>query len=156
VDYLADDFELGKRVSNAGYKVVIAAPVVETFLPDYRLKDFFEHQLRWGRTVRSSRLAGYFGLGITFGMLWALLTVVATSGAWWSWMLLAGVLVLRFAITLMIGKRILGDRDALSSFWLLLLRDLIAPIVWLLSLFGNRIVWRGKVFTLRDGKLRRN
>jgi ceramide glucosyltransferase len=153
VDYLADDFELGKRIANAGYKVVIAAPVVETFLPDYRLKDFFEHQLRWGRTVRSSRLAGYFGLGITFGMLWALLTVLATSGAWWSWILLASVLVLRFAITLVIGTRILGDGEALSNFWLLLLRDLIAPIVWLLSLFGNRIVWRGEVFALQSGKL---
>jgi hypothetical protein len=33
------------------------------------------------------------------------------------------------------------------------LRDLIAPLVWAVSLMGNRIHWRGDVFELRDGRL---
>jgi ceramide glucosyltransferase len=156
VDYLADDFELGKRVASAGFRVVIPGVVVETFLPDYRFRDFFDHQLRWGRTVRSSRPGGYAGLSITFGLLWALLTIVASAGASWSFILLALVLILRVAVTFAIGKNILSDRAAIANIWLLPLRDLIAPAVWLLSVVGNRIVWRGEVFTLSSGKLQRS
>jgi ceramide glucosyltransferase len=153
VDYLADDFELGKRVSGAGYRVVIPKVVVETFLPDYSFNEFFDHQLRWGRTVRSSRPGGYVGLVVTFGLLWALLTAIASGGSWWSWALLAAVLILRVVVAIVIGKKIIGDRAAVSHLWLLPLRDLVAPVVWLMSIFGNRIVWRGEVFRLNKGKL---
>jgi hypothetical protein len=36
---------------------------------------------------------------------------------------------------------------------LLVLRDLIAPLVWAASFLGNRIYWRGDVFRLKDGRL---
>ena len=35
VDYLADDYELGKRIAERGSKVVLSKAVVETFLPVY-------------------------------------------------------------------------------------------------------------------------
>jgi ceramide glucosyltransferase len=43
VDYLADDFELGYRIAKAGYEVVLADVVVETHLPAYSFRGFFEH-----------------------------------------------------------------------------------------------------------------
>jgi len=35
------------------------------------------------------------------------------------------------------------------------LRELVTPTIWLRSLIGNKIVWRGETFTLQDGKLYR-
>jgi ceramide glucosyltransferase len=58
VDYLADDYEIGKRLADRGVKVELSEVVVETFLPAYTLSQFVDHQLRWGRTVRDSRRAG--------------------------------------------------------------------------------------------------
>src|SRR6266853_5466200 len=49
VDYLADDFELGNRISRAGFEVVLVDLVVETHLPPYSFRQFFEHQMRWAR-----------------------------------------------------------------------------------------------------------
>src|SRR5256885_2083401 len=83
VDYLADDFELGYRISAAGYKVVLTSEVVDTFLPPYNLKTFFQHQLRWSRSTRDSRKLGFAGIGLTFGLPWAILTVCASRGAAW-------------------------------------------------------------------------
>ncbi len=37
VDHLADDYELGARVGQAGYRVALAAEVVETAIPAYSL-----------------------------------------------------------------------------------------------------------------------
>ena len=55
VDHLADDYELGARVAQAGYRVELSAEVVETGVPAYGWRGFFDHQLRWLRTVRDAR-----------------------------------------------------------------------------------------------------
>jgi ceramide glucosyltransferase len=159
VDYLADDYELGKRISENGYRVVISGVVVHTLLPDYDYLSFMDHQLRWGRTVRSSRPDGYFGMAVTFGMIWALLAVLASLGAWWSWAVLVAVLSGKTAVAYFVGKRIVlrstpgEDVEFKRHLWLLPLREIVTPIIWFRSNFGNKIVWRGQVFELREGKL---
>src|SRR5271170_1859306 len=93
VDHLADDYELGKRIAALGLAVKLSDVVVETYLPSYRLREFLVHQLRWARGVRDARAGGYFGLIFTFGIAWALLAVVASEGALWSWGALVFTLV---------------------------------------------------------------
>ena len=91
VDYLADDYEIGRRIAAQGLKVELSDVVVETYLPAYTLRQFVDHQLRWGRTVRDSRRWGYLGLVLTFGIPWAAAGSVAQSWAFWAWALLAAV-----------------------------------------------------------------
>ena len=153
VDYLADDFELGQRVAAAGHEVILCGEVVETFLPAYTLKCFFEHQLRWARSTRDSRKLGYAGVGLTFGLPWAMLLAVAARGARWSWVLLGAALVVRLAMAAMVGFGILRDRSALRELWLVPLRDVMALVIWLWSYAGNTIMWRGDRFILKDGKM---
>ncbi len=156
VNHLADDYELGNRIAALGLKIILSEVVVETFLPAYRIKDFLSHQLRWARGVRDARRGGYFGLAFTFGILWALLAVAASAGAaLWSWGTLALILLLRFAVAWLVGWKILKDRQVLNHAWLIPLRDLIAVAVWLVSLGGHTVTWRGDRFLLKDGKLTR-
>ncbi|HEX5434875.1 MAG TPA: bacteriohopanetetrol glucosamine biosynthesis glycosyltransferase HpnI, partial [Candidatus Angelobacter sp.] len=82
VDYLADDFELGYRISQTGYDVVLADVVVETHLPAYTFAGFVRHQMRWARSTRDSRRMGYIGLLLTFALPWAIIAVVLAAGAW--------------------------------------------------------------------------
>jgi ceramide glucosyltransferase len=155
VDYLADDYELGKRIADLGFTVQLSDVVVETFLPVYRLHDFFAHQLRWARGVRDARAGGYFGLIFTFGLLWSLLALGASKAALWAWGTLAVTLFLRFAVALIIGRGILRDAQALKYAWMIPLRDLVAVAVWIVSLSGHTVTWRGDRFHLKDGKLKR-
>ncbi len=152
-DYLADDYELGTRIADAGYEVVLADAVVETFVADYDWQRFIDHQLRWGRTVRSSRPSGYFGVVITFGVFWSLLAVIFSSASVWSVGLLVANVVARLVVLQVIGVNIVGHREVWSMSWLIPLRDLLSPFIWLFSMGGERIVWRGEVFRLRHGKL---
>ena len=153
-DYLGDDYELGKRVANTGLKVALAKCVVDHHLPNYSFAEYFRHQLRWARSVLHSRPRGYAGLVLTFGLVWAILTVFAAAAAPWSLYLLALTLVLRFAVAFSVGARILRDQQVIRSFWLIPVRDVIALIVWAASFTGRRVVWRGHQFTLENGKLR--
>jgi ceramide glucosyltransferase len=155
VDYLADDYELGKRIASLGLSVKLSDVVVETYLPSYRLREFFAHQLRWARGVRDARARGYLGLAFTFGFLWALLALTVSRGMFWAWTLLFFTLFLRFAVALVVGRVILQDRRTMKDAWLIPLRDLLAVIVWIASLGGHTVTWRGDRFHLKDGKLSR-
>ncbi len=153
LDYLADDYELGRRIASTGKKVELSAATVTTFLPAYTLRQFFQHQLRWSRTIRDARRWGYAGLLFTFGLPWALLTLLTARGALWGWGLFALTLALRLAGGFVAAEAVLHDRQVLRNIFLLPLRDLIAPLVWAAGFMGNRIHWRGEVFDLKDGRL---
>ena len=154
-DYLADDYELGRRIAGTGKRVALADIVVDTFLPAYSVSQFIQHQLRWSRTIRDARRWGYVGLLLTFGVPWALATLLATRGAGWAWLLLALTVAVRVTVALGSALAVLRDRQILRDVFLLPLRDLIAPVVWALSFAGNQISWRGDLFYLKDGRLAR-
>jgi ceramide glucosyltransferase len=154
-DYLADDYELGKRIFELGLTVKLSDVVVETYLPSYRLREFFAHQLRWARGVRDARAGGYLGLLFTFGLLWSLLALAASRGALWAWSALAVTMFLRFAVALVVGQNVLHDRKILKYAWLIPVRDLVATAIWFASLRGHTVTWRGDRFHLKNGKLTR-
>ena len=153
VDYLADDYELGKRIAGLGLTVELSEVVVETYLPSYRWREFLAHQLRWARGVRDARAGGYFGLVLTFGLLWALLAVLASGGALWAGVALTVTLCLRLAVARVVGRHVLKDGHVLTHAWLIPLRDLVAVAVWIVSLGGHTVTWRGERFRLKDGRL---
>ena len=153
LDYLADDYELGRRIAASGKRIELSAATVTTFLPAYTLRQFFRHQLRWSRTIRDARRRGYVGLLFTFGLPWALLTLLAAHGAAWAWILFALTVAMRLAVGLVTAVSVLDDRQIFRNVLLLSLRDLIAPIVWAASFTGDRIHWRGDDFDLKDGRL---
>src|SRR5882724_2767477 len=51
-DLLADDYEIGNRVHKADGKVLLSREAVWTMYPVQTRKSFWEHQVRWARTVR--------------------------------------------------------------------------------------------------------
>jgi len=157
-DYLADDYELGRRIAATGKRVELSEVVVDTFLPSYSLREFLQHQMRWSRTIRDARRWGYVGLLLTFGLPWALVTLAASGGATWAWALSAVTITARLAVGIVAAEVVLHDRQifrtaAPLNVLLLPLRDLVAPLVWAASYMGNRIYWREDWFVLKDGKL---
>lgn len=155
VDFLSDDYQLGRRIADLGLHVHLSEVVVETHLPAYNLREFFAHQLRWARSVRDSRASGYVGLVTTFGLMWALLAVAAAGAAPWSLGLLIGIVVLRLGVAIAVGRFVLNDAQLFSHLWLLPLRDLIAVGVWAASFSGHTVTWRGDRFELKHGRLTR-
>ncbi len=153
VDQLADDYEMGARVTRAGYRVALTTEVVETSVPAYDWRGFVDHQLRWLRTVRDARPAGYAGLIFTHGFAWALLNVLASGLSPVSLWLVGLSFFLRLAQAMTVGAEVLGDHDVLAYLWLLPLRDAIAMGLWVAGFAGNTIVWRGEQFELKDGRL---
>ena len=153
--HLADDYELGKRIADLGLAVKLSDVVVETYLPAYRLKDFFAHQLRWARGVRDARAGRLLRSGIH---VWNSMGIVGNSGKW-NKVVVLGACWFRtlssFRSGRLVGEEVLRDHQVLKNCWLIPLRDLIGVGVWIVSLGGHTVTWRGDRFSLKNGELTR-
>jgi ceramide glucosyltransferase len=143
-DYLADDYQLGARISGLGRRVVLSDSVVETNLGAGSWRDVWKHQVRWSRTIRVSRPAGYFGYLVTQAAFWCL--VAALFGYWR--IAVAGLAVRLIAAVAAMGA--LGDMQP-ARLWMVPLRDLFGLAVWAAGIAGREVEWRGIRFKLLPG-----
>src|SRR5262249_11065554 len=60
-DYLAEDFVMGKLAGQLGHRVLLSSYVIEHHIGGQNLAGNFKHRLRWARSTRRSRPAGYVG-----------------------------------------------------------------------------------------------
>ncbi len=147
-DYVADDYQLGSRIHGLGLKCVLSDVVVETGLGG-GWREVWRHQIRWARTVRVSKPGGYVGLPVTNATLWAVVLCAMDR-----WDLAGIVLALRLWMAIQAGWFVLRSRDVLKFWWLVPARDLFAFAVWIMGLFGDTVIWRGRKLKLdREGRI---
>jgi ceramide glucosyltransferase len=153
-DYLADDYQLGWRIHQAGFQVKLLPYVVETVNPRLSFREYLSHQLRWARTYRVCRPQGYFAYGITHALAFSLALALASGLAPWALGLVAATLALRFGLAWFSEVVCLGGKLTLPALFLLPLKDLLAFFLWLSSFLGNEVIWKGQRFRLtREGLL---
>lgn len=147
--YLADDYQLGRRIHALGLRCLLSHVVVETHLAGASWREVWRHQVRWARTLRVSRGSGYAGLPVTHATLWALLC--AASGMW---AVAAGLMAARYAMALTAGWYVLGSADTLRLWWLIPARDLWATAVWAAGMFGDTVQWGAdRLHLTPDGRI---
>ena len=142
-DYLAEDFVLGQLAVEAGLGVGLSTYVIEHRIGSQPFGPNARHRLRWCRSTRRSRPAGYVGQLFTFtlplimlGLPWSLLALPV-----WVW-----AKVETAALTLRAGSR----------WYLMPAAELASLLFWIGGFFGNTIGWRGRSYYLHaDGRFER-
>jgi ceramide glucosyltransferase len=153
-DYLAEDFVMGQRAAQLGYTVLFSSYVIEHRIGSQSMAQNLGHRLRWARSTRRSRPAGYWGQIFTYPLAWALLLCLIHGAAW---PLVLLTLVIRTGAAWATAWRILRDRVTCTQWWLLPLQDLLGCLVWIGGFLGSTIVWRERKCTvLPDGRLQVN
>jgi ceramide glucosyltransferase len=150
---LADDYELGVRIAQAGGRVLLSRETVWTMYPAQSARNFWNHQLRWARTVRLCRPLSYFGLIFTLGLPWTLLAALVAPTKWIAAAYLLAYLVLRHVMAWTVGVWGVGDDVLRHKLWLVPVRDALYSAVWVASFASNRITWGGQEFTMHKGKM---
>lgn len=145
-DYLAEDFVMGARAAKRGCNVQLSNYVVEHRIGSEPLIKNFAHRLRWNRSTRRSRPAGYIGQVFTNPLPFAMLLWVGAP-AWWPLALTA--VVIRFTVAGLIARVVL--KTGINPL-LLILQDWLSLVFWIAGFFGNTIAWRGRRYELqKDG-----
>jgi len=153
VDALADDYEFGYKLAKAGGEIVLSREPVWTMYTAQALRGFWEHQLRWARTVRLCRPLSYLGLLFTQGLPWTILAALLAPAGWIAATYLAAYLVLRSAMAWTVGVWGVGDQVLRRNLWLVPVRDAIYFVVWLASFGSNRIRWGPIEYAVRNGRM---
>jgi ceramide glucosyltransferase len=154
LNHLADDYELGHRISQLGLRVVVPPLLLNCVMPTESFGEAFTRMQRWKRTIRRSRGKQFFGVIITNPIFWSLILALIQPLAWWSW----GALILVMAIRWLLAaglQRIVKMPNWLCAWWLLPVVDVVEGITFFGAYFGSTIFWAGRRFTLqRDGTLK--
>lgn len=152
-DCLADDYQLGKRISGCGYRIVLCPLVVECWSEPMGWRAVWRHQLRWARTIRVCQPAPYFFSILSNATLWPLVWMALSPAkpvvlfAIFCWLV-------RIAMARDLQKRLTRMAVPLRYAGVSLLKDLLQTVIWLLAFLGNRVEWRGELMRLRrDGTL---
>lgn len=152
-DYLADDFQLGRRPSMLGYRVEISRYVIDEVLTGEGLRLVLARELRWSRTTKVSRPLGHMGLLLTFGFAYAVLFLLASGFSGCGWAVLGVATTIRI-LSAWLGANRLGDREFPRRIWLLPLRDMLSFGIWIAGYFGRTVAWRGRrLRVMKDGRM---
>lgn len=150
-NYLADDYQLAKRLTASGRRAVISGYVVETSLNEASWPGVWRHQVRWARTIRVSKGKGYAGLPLTHTGIWILAALLC--GAWIPALLLAAA---RIVSALIATAFVLRAPMTAAFCWLAPIWDLYSFAIWAASYAGRQVRWRDARLTIdREGRIER-
>jgi ceramide glucosyltransferase len=149
-DLLADDFHLGKRAVERGYRIALSRALV-TIVPGERtFSDFWHHQLRWARTYRTVRPISV-GTILTHGPFWALILMIASGFSVASVALGAAAVAVRLAMGVLMIRGVAKLPLSLSDLGLLLVKDFCITGIWFASLLGRTVRWGDRHFKIGAG-----
>lgn len=153
LEFLADDYALGNLIAKSGKELKICTIPVECRSESYGWRAVWEHQVRWGRTIRVCRPVAYFFSIAGNGTLWPLLALLSANPS--VKLVLSSMLMLRMLAAVLNYARLTRQ----WRWWVALiapLQDIGQALIWIVSFLGNEIVWRGEKFRVdRRGKLTR-
>jgi ceramide glucosyltransferase len=144
-DQLADDYEMGRAVRARGYTLAIPAMGVGHTTAENSAGELLRHELRWTRTIRVVNPAGHVGSFVTHGFAFALMAAMLLDFNPAS----LAILGLTLGSRLFLKARIDGLFGTYAGpYWLMPLRDLLSFGVFVASLFGETVHWRGTHFAV--------
>jgi ceramide glucosyltransferase len=150
-DQLADDYAIGEAVRQAGLEVVLAPMLVAHSFEEKSLSEVVRHELRWARTIFAVDPVGYVMSGFTHALPLALIGAALRG---FDALGLAAVLT-ALACRLFLKYRLTREFDLPNpGYALLVARDILSFVVYLMSFWSTRVSWRGQDFAVaRDGTL---
>jgi ceramide glucosyltransferase len=151
VDCLADDYAIGAALRARGHTISIPSFAVAHMCTEASARDFWRHELRWARTIKSIDPLGYAGSILAHPLPWALIAALLGAGS------------TAFLPAIAIALASIGCRVALlrqverayvlppQAYWLVPARDLLSLILFVVSFFGRDVSWKGHRYRMVAG-----
>jgi ceramide glucosyltransferase len=152
----ADDLLVGRLIAEQGAEVKLLPYVVETVADFQSFKELLFKRVRWMTVMRHMRPWGHLGLLFTHGLAWSLAAIAAAPPAAATTIAaayLSAYLLLRFAMTCLVGIWGLRTRAVIRRLAFVPLWDALAFLIWLASFARRTIRWRGVDYYIRGGML---
>ncbi|MCU0547869.1 MAG: glycosyltransferase [Leptolyngbya sp. Prado105] len=140
---IGSDYNLGKRAAQAGYTVELSHLILESDTGQESIRDLFQRELRWSRTIRFNRGKIYYTMIFCYGTVLCLPLLFVSDFATWAIALTGLVYGLRF-LQAAIAARQMQAPNLLRWLWALPFRDGLSFVIWAIGGFGREAYWRGR------------
>jgi ceramide glucosyltransferase len=149
-----DDFALAQRAIAKGYEIRLSSSIVTTTVGKMNLRDFWTRQTRWAIVDRRIRPVSQVRMFIN-GPFWASLLLLLAPFVPMAYALVAlATIAARLAMAATFSRRVFRLPTRTADIFLTLVKDLIMQGVWIRSLIGNTVEWRGrKLYLLPNGEM---
>ncbi len=150
--YLAEDYELGRRLLGLEKRMVLVPEPVETVVDLKDISQWWRHQVTWDQKTRAARPGGFLSTILTRAVPFAFLFAFLRAGDSLGLSVLGAALSIRLLTAAGMIRWGLGDREGLTAKLALLpFRDMAALFSWAAALLKKQVVWRKAEFELDPG-----
>ncbi len=148
---LADDYAIGQAVRMQGERIAYPPLILRHFSDETGFGQLLAHELRWARTIRTIDARGHWGSLVThalpLGLIGGLLAGFTPTAIAGFTTILAARLFLKARIDHIVGIQA-------GPAWALPLRDILTFALFIGSLSGSAVRWRGARLRVgRDGAM---
>jgi ceramide glucosyltransferase len=152
VDCLADDYAIGAALRARGYAIAIPPFAIAHMCTQTSLRELWQHELRWARTIRSIDPVGYAGSIVAHPLPWALLAVLAAGAS--PILLPAIAIAVASILCRMALLQQVEQAYALppQAYWLVPAGDLLSFALLVSSFLGRGVSWRGHHYRMVEGR----
>ena len=150
LDYLADDYLLGSKISSRGQRIELCPVVAECWEQPMDWPAVWNHQLRWARTIRFCKPVPYFFSILSNATLWPLWWLFIYP-ANWAFGVTVAFLLGRVLSASILQNRLTRAASRSIDAPLVLLKDSLGAAIWVGAFIGRKIAWRGEIYRVENG-----
>lgn len=151
--YLAEDYMAGQAMKYLGYKVVIAHDPVHQPIGEYSVQDFWRRHIRWGRIRKSQAILAFIAEPLMTPFVSAFFTGLGFYFIAHMSFLNGFVFhLLAWSLCDIVLHQELSTKDlSLRTLKIWCLRELLHLPLWMQTICGSRVYWRGQYLKVKRG-----